>query len=321
MRKNEKQSEETDRRGVMERLQSLSFGKKLGLLIAVLVCVSILGMLWVSSWEQEQKQIVVTAHRGVSVSAPENTIPAFKLSIQKGAEYAELDVQMTKDGVAVLTHDTNLRRCTGLNANVYDLTYAEVRELDAGKFFSVRFAGTKIPTLDEVLRLCKGRIKLNIEIKPSEKTPTLEAEVVRLIQKYGFEEDCTVTSKSRETLAKVKSLEPRIRTGLITTLGFLTFQDGKEIDFFSIDNSAITVLTVWQAHLRGKTVSAWTVDQEEDIERMIRLGVDDIITNDPERVQQALRSRQKIEEETDLWDILEEVYPEEDTDSSVQDDA
>ena len=320
MKRRESASGDVERMGVMERVQRLSFGKKLGLLIIGLVCLSALIMFWVGSWNFE-REIVVTSHRGYSVSAPENTIPAFKLSIQSGAEYAELDVQMTKDGVVVLTHDTNLRRCTGLNANVYDVTYAEIKELDAGKYFSVRFAGTKIPTLDEVLRLCKGRIKLNIEIKPSDQTPTLEAEVVRLIQQYGFEEDCTVTSKSRETLAKVKTLEPKIRTGLITHSGFIPFQGGRDIDFFSIENSAITVLTVWQAHLRGKTVSAWTVNTEEDIERMIRLGVDDIITADPKRVQEALRSREEIEAETDFWDVLDEVYPEENDDSATIDDA
>ena len=274
----------------------------------------LLGLVWVGLHSQRLSQeIVVTSHRGYSAAAPENTIPAFKMSIASGAEYAELDVQMTKDGVAVLTHDTNLRRCTGLDANVYDLTYAEIEQLDAGSFFSKRFAGTKIPTLKQVLRLCKGRIKLNIEIKPSAATPTLEAEVVRLIREEGFAEDCTVTSKSLDTLAQIKILAPEIRTGYITHSGFLGFHDQRDVDFYSIENGSITVLTVWQAHLRGKTVSAWTVNRQEEIDRMIRLGVDDIITDNPAIVQNALRSRRSME--TDLQDLLAEYYPVEDDDT------
>lgn len=282
------------------------------ILAGVVLC--LLGLVWVGLHSHRLSQeIVVTSHRGYSAAAPENTIPAFKMSIASGAEYAELDVQMTKDGVAVLTHDTNLRRCTGLDANVYDLTYAEIEQLDAGSFFSKRFAGTKIPTLKQVLQLCKGRIKLNIEIKPSAATPTLEAEVVRLIREEGFEEDCTVTSKSLDTLAQIKILAPEIRTGYITHSGFLGFHDQRDVDFYSIENGSITVLTVWQAHLRGKTVSAWTVNRQEEIDRMLRLGVDDIITDNPAVVQNALRSCRSME--TDLQDLLAEYYPVEDDDA------
>ena len=77
-------------------------------------------------------------------------------SITDGCEWAELDVQMTSDGVVVVTHDSNLKRCTGKNAKVYDLTYAEVAQLDAGRWFSSRFADTRIPTLEQVLQLCRG---------------------------------------------------------------------------------------------------------------------------------------------------------------------
>lgn len=75
---------------------------------------------------------IVTAHRGYSAAAPENTLPAFQLAIDHGCERAELDVQMTKDGIVMVTHDANLRRCAGRNENIYDLTYGEVRRLDAG---------------------------------------------------------------------------------------------------------------------------------------------------------------------------------------------
>ena len=231
---------------------------------------------------------IVTAHRGYSTAAPENTLPAFQLAIDHHSDRAELDVQMTKDGVVMVTHDTSLRRCTGRNANIYDLTFAQVRELDAGRWFSARYAGTQIPTLEEVLDLCKGKIQLNIEIKPNAATPELEAETVRIIREKGFEKDCVITSQSYETLCKVKELDPEIETGYILALGVGTYYDLPAADFFSVESTFITSGMVQQIHLRGKTVSAWTVNRTEDARALLSLGVDDVITDKPEMVQDLL---------------------------------
>ena len=221
-------------------------------------------------------------------AAPENTLPAFQLAIDHHSDRAELDVQMTKDGVVMVTHDTSLRRCTGRNANIYDLTFAQVRELDAGRWFSARYAGTQIPTLEEVLDLCKGKIQLNIEIKPNAATPELEAETVRIIREKGFEKDCVITSQSYETLCKVKELDPEIETGYILALGVGTYYDLPAADFFSVESTFITSGMVQQIHLRGKTVSAWTVNRAEDARDLLSLGVDDVITDKPEMVQDLL---------------------------------
>ena len=232
---------------------------------------------------------IITSHRGYSSAAPENTMPAFQLAIDHGSDRAELDVQMTKDGVVMVTHDTSLRRCTGRSANIYDLTYDEVRKLDAGRWFGARFSKTQIPTLEEVLDLCKGRIRLNIEIKPSAATPDLEAETVRIIHEKGFENDCVITSQSYETLCRVKELDPGIVTGYILALGAGSYYDLPAADFFSVEATFITSGMVQQIHKRDKTISAWTVNREEDARRMLSLGVDDIITDQPEMVQQLLQ--------------------------------
>ena len=146
-----------------------------------------------------------------------------KTAVLAGGGFIGLDVQMTSDGVVVVTHDSNLKRCTGKNAKVYDLSYAEVAQLDAGRWFSSRFADTRIPTLEQVLQLCRGRIGLNVEIKPSAATPALEAETVRLLREYGFDSsNCVITSQSYETLHKVKALAPEYPTGYILALGVAT---------------------------------------------------------------------------------------------------
>lgn len=265
---------------------------------------------------------LVTFHRGDCTVAPENTLPAFRSAILKGGDRIELDVQMTSDGVVVVTHDSSLKRCTGKNAKVYDLTYAEVAQLDAGRWFSSRFADTRIPTLEQVLQLCRGRIGLNVEIKPSAATPALEAETVRLLREYGFDSsNCVITSQSYETLHKVKALAPEYPTGYILALGVGNYYDLPDADFFSVETTFITSGMVNAVHLRGKTVSAWTIDREKVATHMLELGVDDLITDKPDMVQDLLARNQQVNDSLiDFRDLLNALlHPEQPADSS--DDA
>jgi glycerophosphoryl diester phosphodiesterase len=104
---------------------------------------------------------MIMAHRGYSAKAPENTLPAFKMCMDEGFSAAELDVQMLGDGTIIVMHDDNLKRTTGLNKNVWEVTYDEIKDLDNGAFFDKAFEGTRIPTLDEVLKLAgSGDTKL-----------------------------------------------------------------------------------------------------------------------------------------------------------------
>lgn len=283
------------------------------LLLVLLISVGVLactaGIAWVNWYATTQdpeiaeiyadSDVQITSHRGYSDVAPENTIPAFEAAIAAGADCAELDVQMTSDGVVVLTHDTNLDRTTGCHANVYDLTYAEVAALDAGSYYSEAFAGTRIPTLDEVIKICKGRMRLNIEIKSNEHTPTLAAETVRIIEENDFAGECVVTSLSYDTLEAVKAADPDIKTGYIMPLALGNYYDLPAVDFYSLEGTFVTSDVVWQAHMRGKTVSVWTMDREDDITSMINLGVDDLITDDP------VTARQLVNEhlENEAWFI------------------
>ena len=230
---------------------------------------------------------------------------------------------MSRDGVVVVTHDTSLKRCTGKNAKVYDLTFAEIETLDAGRWFSARFAGTRIPSFEEVLQLCQGRIDLNVEIKPSAATPTLEAETVRLLRAYGFEGHCVITSQSYETLHKVKELAPDIPTGYILALGVGNYYDLPDADFFSVEHTFITSGMVNQIHLRGKTISAWTIAQEDDARHMMELGADDLITDKPDLVHELLR--QNAEMDTTLLSLRDAILgwffpaPDEDVSDEAED--
>lgn len=236
------------------------------------------------------KKPSITCHRGYSAVAPENTLPAFQAAIDFGADCVELDVQMTKDGVIMISHDPSLKRCTGVDRRICDMTYEEVRALDAGSFFSSEFAGTKIPTLQEALDLCKGKIRLNIEIKDNEKTPELETETARLIRENDMVEEACVTALNYHSLEKIKAADSDIRTGYILAVGIGNYYDLPDADFFSVETTFISASMVSSIHLLGKTVSAWTVDRMDDVSTLRNKQVDDLITGDPKMVQETLES-------------------------------
>lgn len=233
---------------------------------------------------------VVTSHRGYSAVAPENTLPSFQAAIDSGSQYAELDVQQTKDGVVVVTHDTNLKRCTGVDVNIYDITWDELQELDAGSYFSAEFSGTRIPSLEQVIEQCKGKIKLNIEIKNNGHNPELEAETARVIRENGFADECVITSLSYDSLVKVKQTAPELKTGYILAIGVGNYYDLPAADFFSVETTFITQDMVKAIHKRGKEVHAWTVDTNNDADKMISLEVDNIITGKPEMVRERINA-------------------------------
>ncbi|SFR91529.1 glycerophosphodiester phosphodiesterase [Anaeromicropila populeti] len=223
----------------------------------------------------------ITAHRGSSYEAPENTMAAIEKAIENMADYAEIDVQETKDGEVILLHDSNLLRTTGYNAFIWEVTLEKLRTLDAGSWMSEEYAGTQIPTLEEVLAYCKGKIKLNIEIKSNGKFNDLEGKVAALIEKYDFQRQCVVSSVAYRTLEKVKEANPEIRTGYIVTASFGEYTDKSAIDFFSMDSTYLNRNKVEEAHKNGKEVHAWTVNTKNEIRRMKVIKVDSIITDRP----------------------------------------
>ena len=225
--------------------------------------------------------ITITSHRGDSKHAPENTLPAVELALDTAADYIEIDVQETKDGEVVLMHDSTMARTTGVNKKVSDFTLEEIKQLDAGSWFSDEYAGTEIPTLREVLEVCKGKCNLNIEIKADKNMPNLEEKVVELIEEYDFTRQCVVTSVYKKSLKKVKECNKEIRTGYILSSAYGRYYLDKEIDFLSMRTTLITERVVRLSHKYGKEIYVWTVNSKEDVIRMSQLGVDNIITDRP----------------------------------------
>ncbi len=223
----------------------------------------------------------ITAHRGGAWKAPENTISALQYTIDSGADYAEIDVQETKDGELILLHDDSLKRTAGVKKNVWDMTLKQIEKLDAGASFHKKFRGEKIPEFTEVLKFCKGRLDLNIEIKYNGKNKGIVNKVVRAIKENHFEDHCVVTSMNYQFLKQIKKIAPEIRTGYIMTMTYGGVQGMEAADFFSVKHTYVDEKFVTQAHALGKEVHVWTVNYKGDAKRMLDIGADNIITDDP----------------------------------------
>ena len=231
----------------------------------------------------------VMAHRGLSADAPENTLYAFSDAISVGADFIELDVQQTRDGVLVVMHDSNLKRTTGVNKDIWDVDYAAIQNLDAGSWFDPAYANARIPTLEETLQFVDKRAKLNIEIKPTKHgSDTLEQDVAELITRYQYTDACYVTSFSYGSLKKVKEANPEIRTGYLMSVAYGQFYSLKYADAFSLNKVFVTSQVVNAAHQQGKQIFAWTVNSMSEVRSLCNLHVDSIITDDPVMVQNVI---------------------------------
>ena len=225
----------------------------------------------------------ITAHRGASIKYPENTMAAFVGAKNLGADWIELDVQQTKDKKIVVSHDTNLKRVTGVDKEINDMKYDEIKKLDAGSFFDKKFKGEKIPLLSEVLEFAKNNnIRLNIELKPTGKEINFEKQVVDLIKKYNFDDRCVVTSQVYEVLKNIKKVDSNIKTVYVMSIAIGNITDAKYADAFSVEATNVNVNLVNQVHNKGKQLYAWTVNTEESINEMINMNVDNIITDNIE---------------------------------------
>ncbi|MBQ3914993.1 MAG: glycerophosphoryl diester phosphodiesterase membrane domain-containing protein [Ruminococcus sp.] len=226
----------------------------------------------------------ITAHRGASREAPENTLEAFEAALDSGADYIELDVQLTKDGQLVVFHDETIDRTTTGKGKLCDITYDELQKYSAGSWFGTgnEFAGARVPLLSEVLDLVGDDIMLNIEIKDHGDIVQTVEKTVELIHEYDITDSCYVTSFSYKALKNVKKLDPKIKTGLIANVAAASgYSRLKYVDVLSLNQIFVNATVVSAAHQNGKRVFVWTVDQSNDMKKMISLGVDNIITNRP----------------------------------------
>ncbi len=227
--------------------------------------------------------VQVTAHRGHARAAPENTLSAMQRAIDSGADYAEMDVQQTADGVVVLLHDRDLKRVAGVSRRLDEMSYDEVRQLDVGTWFDPAFAGERLPTLEEVIDLCRGRIRLNIELKFFGPDRRLAEAVARIVREQQVESDCLITSLEYDGLVETKRHHAQLRTGL-TVAHALGDINRLEVDALSVRADFLSDELLRTAQRLGRQVHVWTINDARQATALIKRGVDNVITSDPDLV-------------------------------------
>jgi glycerophosphoryl diester phosphodiesterase len=230
---------------------------------------------------------IIIAHRGDKTHAPENTLAAFKMAAENGADAIEFDVKLTVDGRVIVLHDKTVNRTTNGAGKISQLPFAAVKDLEAGAWFSEKFRGEHIPTLDEVFETVCKRLYINVELT-NYATPGdgLVPKVVNLIKKHGLQNRMLFSSFFTRNLQMTRLLLPEVPRGLLCMRGILgiwgrTFSWSG--DYFALHPYLTDVDPglVYRVQAAGKRVYVWTVNLEEDLQRMIGLGVDAIITDDP----------------------------------------
>ena len=230
---------------------------------------------------------LVIAHRGDKAFAPENTLAAFKQAAEKGADAIEFDVKLTADGQVVVLHDQTADRTTNGSGNVAKLTLEALRDLDAGVQFPGKFSGEKIPTLQEVFETVGHRLHMNVELT-NYATPgdALVTKVVELVKMHGLQKQVLFSSFFARNLRKASMLVPEVPRGLLTLSGLMGFWGrtfGWRGNYTALhpNLSDVNPGMVYRVHAARKRIHVWTVNGDVDMKRMIGLGVDGIITDDP----------------------------------------
>jgi len=197
--------------------------------------------------------------------------------------------RLTKDGVIVVTHDADLERIAGVDKNVYDLTYDELEQYDVGSWFSSDYKDLHVATLDQTIKLCKGKVKLNIELKPTGNEPNFVANVMSVIDQNDFRGDCVLASLQLDTIREVKKIDPRYKTLYIMSLAAGDVISEPSADAFSLESSSINEDMVDEIHSAGKELFAWTVNEEENVDKMVDERVNNIITDDPVQTREIIQ--------------------------------
>lgn len=231
------------------------------------------------------------SHRGAAGLAPENTLAGIQLAIDHQAPLIEVDVQRSKDNVLLLIHDRSIDRTTNGRGAVKDLTWAEIKQLDASNHFADRYANEPIPSLDEALTLIEGQnTRLVIELKSASLYPNIEKEIREAIMRRQMESQAIIISFNGHTLQKINhpstgsgQAEHHLPTGLLT-LYPLRLANPSTPPIVSVFWPSVILdpTLIYRAHQQERQVWVWTVNNAHLMRLLLWLGVDGITTDRPD---------------------------------------
>lgn len=244
---------------------------------------------------------LILAHRGANKVAPQNTLPAFRKAVEFSADGIETDVHLTKDGEIVICHNYTVDDTSNGKGLIGDMTFAELRSLDFGSYFSGEFKGVTLPTLSELIEVVKNMTLINIEIKAPKKKNDLVKKVLDEVYKFGIEKNTIISCFDPKCIRESKELAPEVKTGLLYETGDL----GTEIMNFGVSayckqlnadaahpqHILLTEEIVKDLHSNNLAVNPWTVNDYEDIKKYTAWGCDSLITNVPDYCRKVLEEK------------------------------
>ncbi len=233
---------------------------------------------------------LIFAHRGASMHAPENTLSAFRLALEMGADGIELDITPSADGVPIVIHDPSLERTTDGTGDVRQLSAAEIQRYDAGVRFGSQFAGERVPTLQQVFEAFGDRTRYNLDMKTfyPEDRPIVRT-VLALIEQYRLTPYVLISSFSLDTLRWFTEESRQIRLGVLISqhTPHMMLEDGRRwrvrYEALHPNHTLIDETAMRRARQQRKKMVVWTVNDAARKRELTQLGVDAIITDDPVR--------------------------------------
>lgn len=262
-------------------------GGVFGLVVAIAI-----GVVALQSVRRDDK-VKIMAHRGASKAAPENTLAAIRKAIDEGADWVEIDVQETADGEVVVFHDSDFMKLARVNLKIWDTRLDDLAGIDIGSSFGPEFKDERVPTLAQALDTCKGKIRVNIELKYYGHDQQLEQRVAELVESHGMEAEVVAMSLKMDGVRKMKALRPQWKVGLLMSVSAGDLKQ-VEADFLAVNAGFADRRLIRQAHDAGKEVYVWTVNDAVTMSSMIGRGVDGLLTDRPQLARSVLVQRSQL---------------------------
>ncbi len=264
--------------------------QRFALLLVAGTAGAVLVGVWLTNGIRTVDHVEIIAHRGAAGKAPENTLASIRQAIADGTDWVEIDVQESVDGEVMVIHDSDFMKLAGESLKIWNGTARQLQEIDIGSWFDPKFSGQRVPTLAAVLAEVRGKCRLLIELKYYGHDQQLEQRVVDLVEQAGMAADVAIMSLKYDGVARIRNLRPDWEVGLLSTksIGNLSSLD---LDFLAVNMAMASSGFIRRSHAAGKKVYVWTVNDQVSMSRMMSMGVDGVITDEPELARAVLAER------------------------------
>jgi len=249
-------------------------------LLLTTVSIAILSGTWLLKGIPADNDTMIIAHRGAAGKTPENTNISMRHAINDGTDWIEIDVQETIDGKVVVIHDSDFMKLARNNLKVWEGTLDEVQEIDIGSWFDASFSAERVPTLEDILAIAKGKCRVLIELKYYGHDLILEQRVAEIVEQADMVNQVAIMSLKYKGIKEFRRIRPGWSVGLLLSKAIGKISD-LDVDFFAINTTTAKPSFIRRIQKSGKKVYVWTVNDHVSMSRLMSLGVDGIITDEP----------------------------------------